>query len=103
MNPTWIKALVLVCIFGAVVLAVEVLVRWFASSRTEGRAINLRLKMIGRGHSYGETLNLLRRSESSVSSPGCGSSFDSSAADARRYSASRAAASTRARWRTSSW
>jgi tight adherence protein B len=66
MNPTWIKALVLVCIFGAVVLAVEVLVRWFASGRTEGRAINLRLKMIGRGHSYGETLNLLRRSESSV-------------------------------------
>jgi tight adherence protein B len=66
MNPTWIKALVLVCIFGAVVLAVEVLVRWMASSRSEGKAINLRLKMIGRGHSYGETLNLLRRSESSV-------------------------------------
>jgi len=66
MSPTWIKALVLVCIFGAVVLAVEVLVRWLASTRSEGRAINLRLKMIGRGHSHGETMNLLRRSESSV-------------------------------------
>ncbi|MFL6725374.1 MAG: type II secretion system F family protein [Sphingomicrobium sp.] len=66
MSATWIKALVLVCIFGAVVLAVEVLVRWFASSRSEGHAINLRLKMIGRGHTHGETMNLLRRSESSV-------------------------------------
>src|SRR4051794_17527279 len=66
MSPTWIKALVLVCIFGAVVLAVEVLVRWYASSRAEGHAINLRLRMIGRGHSHGETMNLLRRSESSV-------------------------------------
>ncbi len=66
MNPTWIKALVLVCIFGAVVLAVEVLVRWFATTRASGHAINLRLKMIGRGHSHGETMNLLRRAESAV-------------------------------------
>jgi len=66
MNPTWVRALVLVCIFGAVVLAVEVLVRWFASSRSEGKAINLRLKMIGRGRSHGETMNLLRRASSAV-------------------------------------
>jgi len=66
MNPTWLRALALVCIFGAVVLAVEVLVRWMASSRSEGKAINLRLKMIGKGRSHGETMNLLRRSGSSV-------------------------------------
>jgi len=66
MSPIWIKALVLVCIFGAVVLAVEALVRSAAMSRAGGRAINLRLKMIGRGHSHSETMNLLRRSESAV-------------------------------------
>src|SRR4051812_40211064 len=62
MNPAWIRPLLLALVFGAVVLAAEVLVRWFASSRAEGSAINLRLRMIGRGHSQGETLNLLRRS-----------------------------------------
>ncbi len=66
MNPVWLRALALVCIFGAVVLAVEVLVRWMASSRAEGKAINLRLKMIGKGRSHGETMNLLRRSGSAV-------------------------------------
>lgn len=66
MNPLWLRALALVCIFGAVVLAVEVLVRWMASSRAEGKAINLRLKMIGKGRSHGETMNLLRRSGSAV-------------------------------------
>ncbi|MFL6752867.1 MAG: type II secretion system F family protein [Sphingomicrobium sp.] len=66
MNPVWTRALILVCIFGAVALAVEVLVRWLAESRTEGRAINLRLRMIGKGRSHGETLNLLRRADSSV-------------------------------------
>ena len=66
MNPAWIRALVLVCIFAAVVLAVEVLVRWFASSRAEGQAINLRLKIIGRGQSQGEAMNILRRTSSSV-------------------------------------
>lgn len=66
MNPVWIRALVLVCIFGAVVLAVEVFVRWLTSSRAEGKAINLRLKMIGRGRSHSETMNLLRRADSAV-------------------------------------
>jgi len=66
MNSTWIRALILVCIFSAVVLAAEVVVRWLASNRSEGKAINLRLKMIGRGRSHGETMNLLRRSGSSV-------------------------------------
>jgi tight adherence protein B len=66
MNPTWLRAAILVCIFGAVVLGVELLVRSLASNRAEGKAINLRLKMIGRGHSHGETMNLLRRSDSVV-------------------------------------
>src|SRR5262245_54044959 len=66
MNPIWLRALALVCIFGAVVLVAEVLVRWLASSRTEGREINLRLKMIGKGRTHGETMNLLRRADSAV-------------------------------------
>jgi tight adherence protein B len=66
MNPAWIRPFVLVCIFGAVVLVAEVLVHWFASSRAGEKAINLRLKMIGRGHSHGETLNLLRRSDGAL-------------------------------------
>lgn len=64
MNPIWLRALVLVCLFGAVVLAVEVLVNWIASTRAEGKAINLRLKLIGSGRSHGETLNLLKRADS---------------------------------------
>jgi tight adherence protein B len=68
MNPAWLRPLLLVCIFGAVVLAVEVFVQWLASSRAEGKAINLRLKMIGRGHSQSETFNLLRRSDGALPS-----------------------------------
>jgi tight adherence protein B len=66
MSDTWLRALLLVCIFGAVLLAVEVLANWLASSRTTGKAINLRLKMIGQGRSHGETLNILRRPESAL-------------------------------------
>jgi tight adherence protein B len=62
MNDTWIKAVVLVCTFGAVMLAAEALGSWYASSRSEGRAINLRLKLIGEGRTRGEALTLLRRS-----------------------------------------
>jgi len=64
MNPAWIRALALVCIFGAVALAVETLVRFVVSSRAEGHAVNLRLKMIGRGGSGAEALSLLRRASS---------------------------------------
>jgi tight adherence protein B len=66
MNPAWVRAAVLVCIFGAVFLAVELLVRAFVASRAQGKAINLRLTMIGSGRSTGETLSLLRRSGSTV-------------------------------------
>lgn len=66
MNPMWIRTLVLVCVFGGVVLAAEAMIRAFASARREGRAINLRLSLIGRGRSAGETLNILRRASSSI-------------------------------------
>src|SRR5439155_6197092 len=66
MNVIWIRALILVCTFSAVVLAAEVLVRWFAGNRATGHAINLRLKMIGRGQGHGETMNILRRTTSTV-------------------------------------
>ena len=64
MSDTWLKALLLACLFGAVLISVEVLVNWLASTRSEGRAINLRLKLIGAGRTHGETLNILRRRES---------------------------------------
>ncbi len=66
MNAAWIRTLVLVCIFGAVVLAAETLLRAYTSARAEGRAINLRLTLIGRGRTRGETMNILRRTTSSV-------------------------------------
>jgi len=66
MNPAWIRAVVLVCVFAAVVLAAEVLVRWLAGSRAETKAINLRLTMIGRGQSHSDTMNILRRTTSWV-------------------------------------
>ena len=66
MNPLWIRALILVCVFGAVVLAVETLLRWLASRRSESNAINLRLQMIGSGAAQEERLNVLRRAQSTI-------------------------------------
>jgi tight adherence protein B len=64
MSDTWIKALILAAIFGAVLLAVDTVVGWLAKSHSEGKAINLRLKLIRQGSTRGEALNLLKRSES---------------------------------------
>jgi tight adherence protein B len=66
MNDMWLKALILACTFGAVVLVVESAVRWLANSRAEGKAINLRLKLIAQGHSREETMSLLRRHSSAL-------------------------------------
>src|SRR5688572_20193497 len=63
MTDTWLKALVLACIFGTVLLAAEALINWLASNRAQGKAINLRLKLIGQGRPREEALRLLRRSE----------------------------------------
>ena len=68
MTDTWLKALILVCTFGAVLLLVEVLVSAFASNRSAGNAINLRLKLIAQGRSRDETLGLLRRRSSALPS-----------------------------------
>ena len=66
MSPTWFKAFALACIFGAVLLAIEALLSWVARSRSEGNAINLRLRMIGQGRSQSETLQVLRRADSAL-------------------------------------
>ncbi|MEO6359418.1 MAG: type II secretion system F family protein [Sphingomicrobium sp.] len=62
MSENWIKAIVLVCTFGATLLAVETLVSWLSNRHGERSAINTRMKLIGRGHTRGEALELLRRS-----------------------------------------
>ena len=61
MNDAWLKALILGCTFGAVLLAVEVLVSYYARNRSAGNAINLRLRMIAEGRGREQTMNLLRR------------------------------------------
>jgi tight adherence protein B len=61
MTGSSIKAVILVCIFGAVVLAIEGLLRWFSEGRASERAINMRLKLIGEGRTRGEALSLLRQ------------------------------------------
>ena len=63
MSDNWLKALILACTFGAVLLLVDVLVSAAAARRSEGKAINLRLQMIGQGRTRGETLQLLRRAD----------------------------------------
>lgn len=66
MSNTWMKALILAALFGAVMIAVDTIVGWLARSRSEGRAINLRLKLIKQGKSSGEALTLLKRSDSAL-------------------------------------
>lgn len=66
MSESWIKALFLACLFGAIVLAAEALLSWFGQSRAGSRAINLRLKLIGQGRTHGEALSILRRDESAI-------------------------------------
>jgi tight adherence protein B len=61
MNDTLLRALILACIFGTVLLAVEALVGAMIADRTVGRARNLRLRMIGEGRTHGERLGVLRR------------------------------------------
>lgn len=68
MSDSWLKALLLACVFGAVLIAADALVSWLASNRTTVRAINMRLQMIGSGRSPGQVMNLLRRSDSAMPS-----------------------------------
>jgi len=66
MGETWIRLLVLVCVFGAVLLAMETLIRSVLNSRSDLRATNKRLQMIGEGVSRSDAMILLRRRESSL-------------------------------------
>ena len=66
MNDTWIKALILAALFGAVLLAVGTIVNWLSHARIDGKAINLRLKLIKQGKTTGEALTLLKRSDSAL-------------------------------------
>lgn len=68
MTDGWIRAIVLVCVFGAVLLAIETLLSWYVASREHGQAINLRLKLIGQGRTRGEALSLLRQSRPDLAS-----------------------------------
>lgn len=66
MSDAWIKALILGCTFGAVLLLIEVVVGWMANSRSAGKAINLRLRMIAEGRDREQTMSLLRRRDSAL-------------------------------------
>ena len=68
MSDAWIRAIILVCTFGAVVLLIEVVVSAIARSRSVSRAINARLRLIAEGHTRGEVLGVLRRQSSNLSS-----------------------------------
>ncbi len=66
MSDTWMKALILAALFGAVMIAVDIFVGSLAKARSEGRAINLRLKLIKQGKTTGEALTLLKRTDSAL-------------------------------------
>ena len=65
MNPAWTHALILICVFGAVVLAAESLVSWSASNRAELKAIQGRIKLIAFRRDQRGSRTALRRTMSS--------------------------------------
>src|SRR5690242_13426456 len=66
MSSFWIRPLILVCVFAAVVLGAEVLVRLWVKLHSEKKGINRRLTMIERGDTASDRISLLRRSMSSI-------------------------------------
>ncbi|HVF36417.1 MAG TPA: type II secretion system F family protein [Sphingomicrobium sp.] len=66
MSDTWLRALVLVLVFSAVVFAVERVLAAMVGRRMESQAINQRLEMIGRGVSRADAMQLLRRQSSEL-------------------------------------
>jgi len=66
MSDVWLRALVLVLVFAAVVFAVERVVAGIVGRRLATQAINQRLDLIGRGVSRGEAMQLLRRRSSNI-------------------------------------
>ena len=61
MSETWLRVIVLVLIFAAVVFAVERIVGVFVGRRMETQAINQRLELINRGMGRAQAMQLLRR------------------------------------------
>ena len=61
MSDVWLKAIVLILIFAAVVFAVERMVSVYVGRRIQTKAINQRLDLINRGVARGEAMQLLRR------------------------------------------
>lgn len=66
MTENWLRAIVLILVFAAVVFLVERLVGVFVGRRLESAAINKRLDLIGKGVSRGEAMQLLRRRASEL-------------------------------------
>ena len=66
MSDIWLRAIVLILVFAAVVFAVERILSVVVGRRLERRAINQRLDLISRGVSRGEAMQLLRRRASNL-------------------------------------
>jgi tight adherence protein B len=66
-SDIWLRSIVLVLVFAAVVFAVERIVSVMVGRRLESQAINQRLDMINRGASRAEAMQLLRRRASNIS------------------------------------
>ena len=67
MADSWIRVLFLVCVFAAVLLGAELLVGLITARRGATKAINQRLRLIESGVSRTETMGLLRRRSSTIS------------------------------------
>lgn len=63
MSPVFVRLMLLVLIFGAVMLAVEGALGWLRSSRGFDRAINKRLKLIASGLDRVKVVSRLRRDQ----------------------------------------
>lgn len=66
MSEVWLRALVLILIFAAVVFAVERILSTIVGRRLQTQAINQRLDLIARGMPRGQAMQLLRRRASSL-------------------------------------
>ena len=64
MSGVWLKAIVLILVFSAVVFAVERILAVYIGRRLQSQAINQRLDMINRGVARAEAMQLLRRQSS---------------------------------------
>jgi tight adherence protein B len=66
MTGIWLKAVVLILVFAAVVFAVERVLSIIVGRRLESQAINQRLDLINRGVSRGQAMQMLRRQASNL-------------------------------------